>query len=399
MRIFAKIIWTACLVSVMGSASATGWLICQLAPGTNENAVASDYDIEVRDHTKPSPFYLFWIPDSRLPEDLQIQMQFDIRVLWAEDNVDVEMPEHVGGGKGASVGVVNDPFAFFNLNDHALDQVFYAPPTFFGTPTPVRVGVIDTGLSGLERRTWTKRVVASANFVEALRPAFDRPMNTDSSGNGIPDEAVGHGTMVASMIAEMTVNFPLVIVRAADSDGKSSSWLLTKALAFAARNGCRVINLSLGSVGRIAAMSHVLDWTQGQNIAVIAAAGNNGIQTDFYPASYSNAISVCAVDPGDIKAPFSNYEGTVDSAAPGTGILAKFWKLDYAIGSGTSFSTPFVSAGVAIAYAFNPSVTVSELRVAVEVTGDNIDGLNPLYQGKIGTRLNIIRLVEYLRGN
>lgn len=397
-RGWAKAITGAVFLFASLTAHSSGWLICQLAPGVSGSAIASHYKIELRDSSEPAPFFLFWIPDSRTPDDLQIAMRFDLRIVWAEDNVDVEMPEHVGGGKGSSIGVVTDPYAFYNLNEHALEQVAWAAPDEFGVPTPVRIGIIDTGLAGLERTYWTKRVVASANLIEPGRRAYDRPWNRDSNGNGVADEGVGHGTMVASIIGQMTVSFPLVIVRAADSDGTANSWTLTKGIAFAATNGCRVINLSLGSVDRVSALSHVLDWTENQNIICVGAAGNNGIETEFFPSSYSNAIGVSAVDPGDVKATFSNWHGSIDAAAPGTGIKAKFWRGDYAAGSGTSYAAPFVSAGIAIGYAFNPLVTVDQIRHVIESSGDDIDDLNGPYRGKLGTRLNITRLVELLRG-
>ncbi|HLR61947.1 MAG TPA: S8 family serine peptidase [Lentibacillus sp.] len=76
------------------------------------------------------------------------------------------------------------------------------------------------------------------------------------------------------------------------------------------------------------------------------AAGNDGVSTQFEPASYDNVIAVAAVDSQNNLAGFSNYGSWVDVAAPGVDIASTVQRNGYAYMSGTSTASPHV-AGLA----------------------------------------------------
>ena len=57
-------------------------------------------------------------------------------------------------------------------------------------------------------------------------------------------------------------------------------------------------------------------WDEG--VIVVAAAGNNGDDSYKYPASYSNVLSVAAVDKDLKRARFSVRNDKIDLSAPGT---------------------------------------------------------------------------------
>jgi subtilisin family serine protease len=174
---------------------------------------------------------------------------------------------------------------------------------------------------------------------------------------------------------------------------------MIEGLVFAVNSGAEIINISLGSLERITALSDMLDWVETHGALVVAAAGNNNVEEDFFPASYSECISVVALDPEDRKALFSNWEDSVDMCAPGTGIRSFFWDGRMAVWSGTSFASPIVAATLAIGLEYTDGpIPVEQLQDLIEDTGDNVDHLNlPQYEDKLGRKVNVRRFVQALR--
>jgi hypothetical protein len=384
------------LIGVSGMAAGAE-MIAELVPGTNPAALGRPYGMQLIDVTDGAPFALYRLPFGVDPETLELQFEQNPAVVWAEENDDMEMPEHSGGGKATVIAAVGDPNAFYQLNSAFLAQVAWTPPASAAPIREVNVAVLDTGLSPNQPFLW-KRVVAAGNFVESGQPPYDLPRGHYSNGNQFPDEAIGHGTMVTGVIAQMAPHAGIIPVRIADSDGTTTSWRLIEGLVFGTTSGAKIINVSLGSIDRITALSDMLDWVEARGVLVVAAAGNNGLETDFFPASYSEVISVVALDENDRKATFSNWEGSVDMCAPGTGIRSFFWDGNMAIWSGTSFSSPIVAAGAAIALEFaKRPYTVDELQDLLEATGTDVDLLNPQYEDLIGRKLHILRLVRAIR--
>ena len=372
-------------------------IIAELTPGANPTLVGIRNGLSLIDTTTGGPFAMYSVPKGEDPELIELAFEQDPEVVWAEENDDMEMPEHSGGGKATVIGAVNDPNVFYQMNSGFLNQVAWIPPASAAPIRDVNVAVLDTGLSPYQRFMWP-RVSASANFVEIGMPAHDLPRGHNTNGNAFPDEAAGHGTMVAGIIAQLAPHSRLIPVRIADSDGVTSSWRLIEGLVFATNAGADVINVSLGSIERITALSDALDWVELRGVVVVAAAGNNNMETDFYPATYSEVISVSALDPHDRKAAFSNWEGSVDMAAPGTGIRSFFWDGTMAVWSGTSFSSPIVAAGVAIGLEYaKRQYTVGELQDLLEDTGVDISGLNPLYEDELGMKIHILQFVQAIR--
>lgn len=78
-----------------------------------------------------------------------------------------------------------------------------------------------------------------------------------------------------------------------------------------------VINMSLGGPGSTASVQSAINSAVGAGVVVLAAAGNNNSGVAFFPASYANVISISAVDINSQKAPYSNFNATVDLCAPG----------------------------------------------------------------------------------
>ncbi|MDQ2987104.1 MAG: S8 family serine peptidase [Armatimonadota bacterium] len=387
----------AIAASAIPLACSAAEVIVELAPGADPQEVGASHGLALLDVTNGGPFAMYLVPKGTNPEELELTLEADPRVVWAEENDDLSMPEHSGGGKATVIGAVGDPNQFYQLNAGFLSQVGWIPPASARALRPINVAVLDTGLSP-RHPFLLRKVVAWSNFVEVGTPPYDLPRGHFTNGNAVPDEAAGHGTMVAGVIAQMAPHAGLIPVRVADSDGVTSSWRIIEGLVFSVNAGADVINISLGSIERVTALSDVMDWVEVRDVVTVAAAGNNAQETDFFPATYSEVISVCAIDHQDRKAVFSNWEGSVDMSAPGTGIRSYYWDGNMAVWSGTSFSSPMVAAGIAVGLEYaRRNYTVDEIQDLLESTGTNIDNLNPQYEDDIGVKLHIRRFVQAIR--
>ena len=140
---------------------------------------------------------------------------------------------------------------------------------------------------------------------------------------------------------------------------------IISAVNYAASMGVRVSNNSYGSTTPTQAE---YDAIQASNSVFVAAAGNDGVDTDTapqFPSAYDlpNIVSVAATDHNDAIATFSNYGlVSVDLGAPGVGILSTTPNNTYSVFDGTSMATPHVTGAAALLLASDPTLTVNEAR-------------------------------------
>jgi subtilisin family serine protease len=97
---------------------------------------------------------------------------------------------------------------------------------------------------------------------------------------------------------------------------------------------------------------------------VVAAAGNAGVASQFFPAAEPHVISVAATDDGDRRYSWSNYGGWVQLAAPGclpTTVLGG----GYGVECGTSFAAPVVAGLAGLALAARPALDAASVADAL----------------------------------
>jgi subtilisin family serine protease len=205
----------------------------------------------------------------------------------------------------------------------------------------------------------------------------------DSFGTPIPEltDRVGHGTHVAGTIAMETNNsdggagvgwhtsvgsfkvcYAEVFVGMILGSSCEDADIVT-AITAAADLGFHVINMSFGQAAPSMVVESALTYAAERGVVLVAAAGNNGDWQRFYPAAYSDVISVGATNPYDDRAFFSNFsvpeDPWVDVLAPGDPVLSTV-PGDFCGGNpqcfqwlqGTSMAAPHVSGVAALVWSY-----------------------------------------------
>jgi len=153
------------------------------------------------------------------------------------------------------------------------------------------------------------------------------------TGNWFTDE-LHHGTHVAGTIAAINnagvgvvgvnpgrqLNIHIVKVFSADE------WTYTSTLIGAANKcgaaGANVISMSLGGGDPSIAEELAFAGLAKRGVLSIAAAGNDGNNTQSYPAGYSSVMSIGALDENKQVASFSQFTPKVELSAPGVSVLS-----------------------------------------------------------------------------
>lgn len=211
----------------------------------------------------------------------------------------------------------------------------------------------------------------------------------------IPDDLLGHGTFVASIIAALGNNnreltgilwrakvWPLKL-----SESERFSWDIAIAalehtlLQKRAGLAIRIINFSAGGREFSQSVKRTLDLVQQENLLFVTAAGNFGKDLErepFYPCSYPHEVILCvaASNSRDELASWSSWGAqSVEVAAPGEDILGllvsgEFLKLprtraissEVAVAGGTSYAAAQATGLAALLWARCPAQSALEIR-------------------------------------
>ncbi len=264
----------------------------------------------------------------------------------------------------------------------------------------VRVAVVDTGIDvGDPNYSWPD-YTGHPDLV-GCQSIIIQSFVSGESGN----DDNGHGTHVAGIIGACTNNgvgvaganwsVQLMGVKVLDYSGSGTLSAVASGIRWAADNGAKVINLSLGTSSPYKTLERAVNYAWNKGAVLACAAGNAGTSAKTYPAAYANCIAVAATDRTDAKAGFSSYgAGWVDVAAPGVGILSTiqddwtwcflcYWYgyfPEYDALSGTSMATPNVAGLAALVWATGKCSTNACVRATIESTADPIPGTGTYWQ-------------------
>jgi type VII secretion-associated serine protease mycosin len=192
------------------------------------------------------------------------------------------------------------------------------------------------------------------------------------SQDGSDIDASGHGTHVAGIIASaanngiggsgVAPNAKLLPIKVLDQAGQGDARDVAAGVRYAADNGAKVINLSLGGATESSSLTQAITYANDKGALVVAAAGNGGANDKpKWPASLDLTLAVTAVDQSNGATSFDQRGEYIDIAAPGTGIVSTV-KGDYGSSSGTSMAAGFVAGAAALLFAAEPRVTNTQVR-------------------------------------
>ena len=213
----------------------------------------------------------------------------------------------------------------------------------------ITVGVLDTG------------IFESAPFPfeagsEDIEPVAEDPPGTFGPG-------VGHGTMVAGVIARYAPGARLVIRKVLDTPlGVADELEIAQAIADLPHD-VDIVNASFGGFDAddtpLLALERELDRLPRDTL-VVAAAGNEGLRRPEFMAAFKRVVGVASVEWRDLGFQLPEYTNRgywVDCSAEGTDVESTFLAGSPSSGapeftgharcSGTSFAAPKVTAAAA----------------------------------------------------
>ena len=400
------------------------WLIIRRAPSDTKSLNDTERYVTSVEHVPP--------PNIKAVGEAALEAQLQ-QIRHDDPGVVAALPNH-GLISSFQVGSATAPGPLAELqwplaNTHApgLDTGWSRVAARIAGIDPALVAVVDRGVYASDPRLagalWTNPGEIAGNGIDddgngyvddlhgwdphtqtGVLHAHNRNPNTPAPAN--------HGHFCASIIAGRTAGAAnpnqavhgfaprakiLTAVGAANDPARADDGLrgLITALRYAAQNGAKVINLSLGNdptqfrfTPALAAEYRrlpVWDELERAGVLLVCAAGNahhDNDTTPIMPASLGrpNAISVMAIDPSgqpghrydpaaDQWEPYSNYgAATVHLAAPGSYVLGAPapGRVGHASEScGTSFATPLVSAAAALVWGQNPHWDAVTVRRAL----------------------------------
>ncbi|ARU62805.1 hypothetical protein CBW65_18875 [Tumebacillus avium] len=309
---------------------ATDQVMIKVKPGQTGADIAAKHGAKVKKNLSKAGYQVLKVQAGQSAEELLAKLQGDPAVEAAELD---------------AVYSVN-----FTPNDPSFASQWHltkiqAPQAWdYVIGSGVTIAIIDTGVD-IQHPDLSSKIVAGYDFV-----------NDDTNA----DDDQGHGTHVAGIAAASFNNglqgagvapgariMPVKVLNAAGSGYTSD---IIDGLYFAADNGAKVINFSLGGGAYSSTFQTAVNYAWSKGSVVVAAAGNNGNTAVQYPAGYSNVFSVACTTSADAKCSFSTYGTWVDIAAPGQSIYATANGGGMTTMSGTSMSAPVVSGVAALVW-------------------------------------------------
>lgn len=237
------------------------------------------------------------------------------------------------------------------------------------------VAIVDSGVD-LEHDEFRGRLRPGLDVVNLPADSLPRSMTLVGDWTGIdrePQDVVGHGTACAGIVGARGHRLPhglagaarllaIRVLAGAQMVGRSGVTGLGSLtdIDFGVKQaidlGARVLNLSFGTPETALRErdprphADVVAYARRRGCVLVAASGNSGDTTRYYPACLDGVIAVGSVNQDSQPSTFMTRGDHVDLCAPGERIPSAGLG-GYQMNSGTSFAAPFVSAACALLFA------------------------------------------------
>lgn len=351
-------------------------VVCRMVPGYGIEIINNAYGTSTRAHQPQTDCYLLGTPPGADVEQLAatINAREDVEYCGANYYLDAAEPFQKSSAflDAECIGTFPDLQASATLNLAGVQEI-----TEGGE---IAIAILDGGINFDHQEFALKSgggIHSGWDYIDNDSIADDEPGGAGS----------GHGTFIAGVIKSVAPASEIYSYRVLDTLGRGNGYDIASAILQAVDDGCRVLNLSFGMIGRHDAVEDALHYAEDRDIVVVAAAGNdstNECSVFPYPAVKNYCISVAALDTFNVRADFSNYGEKIFVCAPGTGIYSTFLDTSYAWWDGTSFAAPFVAGLAGLVCSVNPDLTWEAVHDIIGTTATEIDSINPGCEDMLG---------------
>jgi thermitase len=350
-------------------------IVCKMRPGHGIDEVNQVFGTSVKRFASRINSYLLSTQPGQDPDSLAQQIRLRPEVLYCGPNFYCSAPEPLQ----RSQPFLDEQYTGSFPDQDAAVRLQLPDVHALTTGLTADVAIIDGGIN-LTHPLFVAQpgtLVSGWDYIDDDSVANDEPGGSGS----------GHGTFVAGVVNLVAPHARLHAYRVLDTLGNGDGFSISLAALRAMDDGCRIVNLSLGMLGKHEALDDALRYLKTQNIMILGAAGNDSTAVDSlfpFPASESYTEAIAALDSLNVKADFSNFGGRIDFGAPGTTIYAPYLGSSYAWWDGTSFATPFVSGMAALLLSLDSTLTWVQMDSIMAATATSVDSFNPGLQGKLG---------------
>jgi len=189
--------------------------------------------------------------------------------------------------------------------------------TLSGKGAGARVGVLDTGIDR-DHPSLKGNFEDGADFAGDNKGAYSY---FDMEGHGSHVSGTIAGIEDASGFSGVAPQAKLLMGRVCGDRG-CSNIAVAEGINWAISKKVDVISMSLGGSFSTPGERTAIYNAEAAGISIVAAAGNDGVDSVSYPAAIESVIAVGAVDSTLSKAVFSQYGPELDIVAPGVEVLS-----------------------------------------------------------------------------
>lgn len=353
MKIKLALILIAALAINAGAQFVSDNLLIKFKPETSASSVAElhkSYGSKVIDE----------IPQISV-QKISIQ-SYDVKEKYSK-NPNVEFVEEDESINLQSV-IPNDPYFASWQWGLRIMQTEYAWDITLGDPSVV-IALIDTGIDYTHSELIGK-VLPGYDFFDNDNDAMDENHHgTHMAGfiGAIANNGIG--------IAGITWNCKLLPVKVYNATGLSYYSIVSQGIIYAADQGARVINLSLGGPTSNSTLQSAVNYAYSKGAVLVGASGNNASLGVVYPAAYPNVLAVGASDDNDqFCSIISNYGPEIDVIAPDGGFSPCLFDRIESMG-GTSSSAAYTSGVCGLVISANPSLTPAQTMKIIRDSADD----------------------------